>query len=261
MANLLPIDFSQISTYITLAVILILSVVLCMLAYRLMNVVPAKWLCDYDEEPGESLFGTRYIFKQSGIYTSALFAIFNLGIFAFFGYSYYTIFFLLISITMLLIAMSDFKYTIIPDQFTIALAVLCVALAITDLFTQQIFIKEWWSIPLGAVCGGGSLMLINLFSIVILKKNGMGFGDVKLMLALGACLGFPMVFSGLLIAVFIAFLYIIFLLIKKIFSKNEVSSYFPFGPFLCIGSLCSMFLVNVINYGLDLYFSLFSLSY
>ena len=261
MANLLPIDFSQISTYITLAVILILSVVLCMLAYRLMNVVPAKWLCDYDEEPDESLFGTRYIFKQSGIYTSALFAIFNLGIFAFFGYSYYTIFFLLISITMLLIAMSDFKYTIIPDQFTIALAVLCVALAITDLFTQQIFIKEWWSIPLGAVCGGGSLMLINLFSIVILKKNGMGFGDVKLMLALGACLGFPMVFSGLLIAVFIAFLYIIFLLIKKIFSKNEVSSYFPFGPFLCIGSLCSMFLVNVINYGLDLYFSLFSLSY
>lgn len=155
MANLLPIDFSQISTYITLAVILILSVVLCMLAYRLMNVVPAKWLCDYDEEPDESLLGTRYIFKQSGICTSALFAIFNLGIFAFFGYSYYTIFFLLISITMLLIAMSDFKYTIIPDQFTIALAVLCVALAITDLFTQQIFIKEWWSIPLGAVCGGG----------------------------------------------------------------------------------------------------------
>ena len=180
MANLLPIDFSQISTYITLAVILILSVVLCMLAYRLMNVVPAKWLCDYDEEPDESLFGTRYIFKQSGIYTSALFAIFNLGIFAFFGYSFYTIFFLLISYTMLLITMSDFKYTIIPDQFTIALAVLCVALAITDLFTQQIFIKEWWSIPLGAVCGGGSLMLINLFSIVILKKNGMGFGDVKL---------------------------------------------------------------------------------
>ena len=58
MANLLPIDFSQISTYITLAVILILSVVLCMLAYRLMNVVPAKWLCDYDEEPDESLLGT-----------------------------------------------------------------------------------------------------------------------------------------------------------------------------------------------------------
>ena len=88
MANLLPIDFSQISTYITLAVILILSVVLCMLAYRLMNVVPAKWLCDYDEEPGESLLGTRYIFKQSGIYTSALFAIFNLGIFAFFLHNF-----------------------------------------------------------------------------------------------------------------------------------------------------------------------------
>ena len=104
-------------------------------------------------------------------------------------------------------------------------------------------------------------MLINLFSIIILKKNGMGFGDVKLMLALGACLGFPMVFSGLLLAVLVAFLYIIFLLVKKIVSKIEVSSYFPFVPFLCIGSLCSLFLINVINYGLSLYFSLFSLSY
>lgn len=58
----------------------------------------------------------------------------------------------------------------------------------------------------------------------------MGFGDVKLMLALGACLGFPMVFSGLLIAVFIAFLYIIFCFSKNIF-KNEVSSYFPLARF------------------------------
>lgn len=261
MTNLLSIDFSQISTYIAFAVIIILSVAACVLAYRLMNAVPSKWLCDYDEEPDESLLGTRYIFKQSGIYSSALFAIFNLSIFVFFGYSYYTIFFLLISYIMLFIVLSDFKYTIIPDQFTVALAVVCIALAVTDLLTAQIFIKQWWSILLGAVCGGGSLMLINLFSILILKKNGMGFGDVKLMCALGACLGFPMVFSGLLIAVLVAFLYIIFLLIKKIVSKKEVSSYFPFGPFLCIGSLCSLFLVKVINYGLTLYFSLFSLSY
>lgn len=261
MANLLSIDFSKTSTYVTIAIILFMSVALCMLAYRVLNVVPAKWLCDYDEEPDESLLGTRYIFKQSGIYTSALFAIFNIGIFTFFGYSYYTIFFLLISYTMLLITMSDFKYTIIPDQFTVILAVLCVALAVTDLLTNQIFIKEWWSIPLGAICGGGSLMLINLLSILLFKKNGMGFGDVKLMLALGACLGFPTVFSGLLLAVMAAFLYIVFLLVKKIVTKGEFSSYFPFGPFLCIGSLCSMFLVNVINYGLNLYFSLFTLNF
>lgn len=261
MANLLSIDFSQISTYITIALLLLLSVALCMLAYRVLNVVPAKWLCDYDEEPDESLLGTRHIFKQSGIYTSALFAIFNIGIFIFFGYSYYTIFFLLISYTMLLITMSDFKYTIIPDQFTIILALLCVALAVTDLLTNQIFIKEWWSIPLGAICGGGSLMLINLLSVLLFKKLGMGFGDVKLMLALGACLGFPMVFSGLMLAIMVAFLYIVFLLVKKAVSKKEISSYFPFGPFLCIGSLCSLFLVNVLNYGLNLYFGLFSLSY
>lgn len=59
----------------------------------------------------------------------------------------------------------------------------------------------------------------------------MGFGDVKLMLALGACLGFPMVFSGLLIAVFIAFLYIIFLLFKKIFSKTKFQAISPLARF------------------------------
>lgn len=71
MANLLPIDFSQISTYITLAVILMLSVVLCMLAYRLMNVVPAKWLCDYDEEPDESLLA-QGIFSNKAEFTLPL---------------------------------------------------------------------------------------------------------------------------------------------------------------------------------------------
>ena len=71
-------DFSQFTNIIASAVIAALSVAACVLAYKLLNAAPAKWFCDYDEEPNEYHFGIRYRFKQSGIYTSALFAVLNI---------------------------------------------------------------------------------------------------------------------------------------------------------------------------------------
>ena len=249
-------DFSNFTTYIVFALIIAASFAVCFAAYKILNAVPAKWLCDYDEEPDETVLGIRYIYKQSGIFTSALFAILASACFAFCGYSFYALFILLIMFVLLLVTLSDAKFTIIPDQFTIALAILCVGLGIYDLFNGQYFISQWWHIPLGAVCGGGFLMLINLISLLVFKKIGIGFGDVKLMCALGACLGFPKVFLAMICAVLIAFIYIIFLLFKKIFSKNESSSYFPFGPFLCVGTALFLIFINQINYGIDWYLSM-----
>lgn len=233
-------DFSQFTNIITAAVIAVLSVAACLLAYKVLNAVPVKWLCDYDEEPSERHFGIRYRFKQSGIYTSALFAVLNICCFGYFGVSVYSAFIFAISFVLLLITLSDAKYTIIPDQFVIILGVICVAFAVMDIFCAKRFVSSWTDIILGAVCGGGTLLLINLLSKLVFKKDGMGFGDVKLMLALGACLGFPRVFFALLTSIAAAFVYIIFIVAKKSLKKDENSNYFPFGPFLCIGSLCNL---------------------
>ena len=165
-------DFSSFITYIIFAVIIAASFAVSFLAYKILNSVPAKWLCDYDEEPDETVLGIRFIYKQSGIITSALFAVLTSACFALSGYSFYTLFIYLIMFVLLLVTLSDAKFTIIPDQFTIALAVLCLGLGIYDLCFGQYFISKWWHIPLGAVCGGGFLMLINGFSLLIFKKIG-----------------------------------------------------------------------------------------
>ena len=55
----------------------------------------------------------------------------------------------------------------------------------------------------GILLGGGSLMLIALGYECVTKKEGMGFGDVKLLAMLGAFLGWPAIFpiiSGMLVA-------------------------------------------------------------
>ena len=252
-------DLTEFLNIAVMALIAVASVAACFAAYKILNAVPAKWLCDYDEEPGEELLGIRYKFKQSGIYTSALFAILNAVCFSIFGLSYLTAFILIISFVLLLITLSDAKFSIIPDQFVVALAVVCFVFAVTDMLCYKVFIGNVWDILLGAVCGGGFLFIINILSILIFKKEGMGFGDVKLMLALGACLGFPRIFGALLVAVAVAFVYILFLLIKRIFSKNDGSNYFPFGPFLCIGSLVSLIFAEYFDAVVVWYLSLLTI--
>ena len=249
-------ELNNSTAYISVIAMMVLSVVACLGAYILLNKIPAKWLCDYDEEPGEELLGQRYSFKRSGIITSALFAIISAVNIVTFGYSLYTIIAFLILICLLLITLSDGKFSIIPDQFTIALAVLSLALAVIDLNGSQVFIKAWWHIPLGAACGGGLLMAINFISLLVFKKLGMGFGDVKLLAAMGLLMGFPGIFLMIGIALITAFVYVIFLVIKKIVTKSEELGYFPFGPFICLGFAFYMLFFEQIGRLVEMYLSL-----
>jgi prepilin signal peptidase PulO-like enzyme (type II secretory pathway) len=249
-------ELTNITTYIWLIAIIAVAVIACFFGYKLLNAIPAKWLCDYDEEPDETVLGIRYTYKKSGILSSAFFAIISAGALLEFGLSFYTLFILLISFVLLLITLSDGKFTIIPDQFTIVLAVLAVGFSIYDLFAEQIFIKEWWSILVGAACGGGCLLLINLISILVFKKIGIGFGDIKMMFAIGAVFGFPRIFIVLLSSVIVAFLYVVFLLFKKIFTRSDDLGYFPFGPFICVAAVCNILLVKQIDLLLNMYISL-----
>ena len=260
MNSFISVDFSQPITYILLAIVVVAGVVITMLSYRLLNAIPAKWLCDYDEEPDETLLGIRYNFKQSGIYISALFAIFLSLCYTVFGISLYTIFLMLICFVLLLITLADCKYTIIPDQFVVALAILCIGMGVYDLCSMQYFISQWWHIPVGAICGGGFLLIINILSLAIFKKHGMGFGDVKLMAAFGACIGFPKVFIALLLSVIVAFVFIIGKVIFNTVTKKDDSNYFPFGPFLCIASISTILFDFYINAGVQWYLSLITIN-
>ena len=165
------------------------------LYYRVINSVPASWLCDYNETPSpELLSGKRVNYARSGIIMSAVTAAclvlcrlqFNKG------YDIYFVLFAFIIIDALMIAICDIRYTIIPDQFTIALAVLGAAVSIYDIIRGYgILHQTWWSPLAGAALGAAVMILIDFIGMLIYKKDGMGFGDVKLFAAVGLITGFP----------------------------------------------------------------------
>ncbi len=79
--------------------------------------------------------------------------------------------------------------------------------------------------------------------IILTKGKGMGGGDVKLGAFMGLMLGFPQA----LIALILSFLTgAIFSIILIIFGKKHFGQVIPFGPFLVLGSLITLFWGNLI---------------
>lgn len=224
-----PLDYLQTTGgMIWTAACVLLGVFLTWLAYVIINRIPAKWLCDYNEEPSaELLSGKRVKYVGSGIVLSVISAAalvmcrlqFNKG------YDIYFIFFVLIIMISLMIAVCDIKYTIIPDQFTIAIAVLAVMISVYDIVRGfGILHTSWWSPIVGALIGAGGMMLVDLIGMLIYKKTGMGFGDVKLFGAIGILTGFP----GTLYTYAIAFVsatvcFIVIMIIVRVISARAGS--------------------------------------
>ena len=92
---------------------------------------------------------------------------------------------------------------------------------------------------IGAVTGGGIFLLITVIGGWIAGKEAMGFGDVKLMGALGLLLGW----KGILMVSVLSFLIaaIISVPILIIRRKND---YIPFGPFIVIATFIAIFTPN-----------------
>lgn len=143
------------------------------------NRIPAKWLCDYGEEPAKEMWGERikkypWSWVFAFIFLGAVFCIWNMG-------PVYQTAGLPALWLLLLIALADQKYMIIPDQLVVALAVT----AIGFIPFQSDFLSPLY----GALIGGGSLLIIGTIGRWISKKDVMGFGDVKLMAAIGLISG------------------------------------------------------------------------
>ncbi len=252
------VDLTTLFNIILTAVCALAGAVMFICCVAILNKVPAKWLCDYDEQPSEEMLnGVRY----KGIFTyitgSVLTAISSALTYLVFGASLYTVLILALLFVLLLIIMADGKYYIIPDQFAVTAGIISLAFAYYDLFNMQITITSWWSPLVGGVGVALLIILVNVITMLITKKQGMGFGDVKLFLAVGIATGFPKVLIALLIAVLISFIIIVVTLIKNAVRKKETENYIPFGPSICIGVLACIILHAPIADLISLYLSLF----
>lgn len=133
---------------------------------------------------------------------------------------------------MIAIAFIDFDHMIIPDKIVLPGAVIGLAASIA---LQP---ERWW-IYLIAAAGAAFFFLL---LAVLWPGGGMGFGDVKMALFMGAVLG-----ASVLVALFAAFLFgsivgVYLIVIRKQSRKTRV----PFGPYLALGAILAILLGETI---------------
>ena len=130
------------------------------------------------------------------------------------------------------LAAIDWDTTLLPDDLTLPLlwaGLVASALGWTIALTDSLW---------GAVAGYLSLWSVYWLFKLTTGKEGMGFGDFKLLAALGAWLGLKMILPILLAASMIG---AIVGIVMKFSSGLREGRYVPFGPFLAGAGLVVMF--------------------
>ena len=128
----------------------------------------------------------------------------------------------------------DYKLQIIPNRLNLTMFEIGIILMfLAGIFNANIAIDMF----LGMLTGAGIFLLITLIGGLIAGKEAMGFGDVKLMGALGIFFGLSNIIAVTLMSFLIGAVLSIFLLATKIRKTDE---YIPFGPFIVIAAFIAM---------------------
>lgn len=129
----------------------------------------------------------------------------------------------------------DCKYKLIPDSISVGgiVAGLLISLVPGGVTPLQSLI--------GTVVAGGGLYLLGWIATKVLKKDAMGFGDVKLLAGYGALMGVTGAVETLLVAALLGIVVMVpyGVLAAKKSAKNknsEDAGQIPFGPFLAIAA-------------------------
>jgi leader peptidase (prepilin peptidase)/N-methyltransferase len=132
----------------------------------------------------------------------------------------------------------DLELRIIPDEINFAAIFLGFACSLgfgpRPRFASGI---EWWWLEVLLASLGAALFL--LLPALLTRGRGMGAGDIKLVLALGAFLGAP-VAVGLMAGFLIALIPSIVLIVLRGMQAGRKSK-IPFGPFLAMGGAVGWF--------------------
>lgn len=129
----------------------------------------------------------------------------------------------------------DYKFQIIPNRLN--LTMFEIGLLFTFIY-GIVNVNIAVDMLLGMLTGAGIFLFITLLGGLIAGKEAMGFGDVKLMGALGLYFGF----SGIIVIALIAFLLgAIISIILLATKKKKTDEYIPFGPFIVLAALIVAF--------------------
>ncbi len=141
-----------------------------------------------------------------------------------------------LSSLLIVISAIDIKSMEIPNGLIIAGLIVGTAQLIASVFTDVF--EPWHSYVIGFFAGGVPLLLIALIAAVLLKKEAMGGGDIKLMAFCGLIIGWRLTIPAYIMGIFAgAFISIILMAAGRKKRGDEIA----FGPFLSLGVVLSVF--------------------
>ncbi|MDD5433893.1 MAG: A24 family peptidase, partial [Nitrospira sp.] len=129
--------------------------------------------------------------------------------------------------SLVVVSVIDLYYKILPDIITLPGIILGLTLSTFILSTG------FKNSVAGVIIGGGLFYII-----AVVSRGGMGGGDIKLIAMIGAFLGWTNVIITIMLASFLGAIVGIFMMI--FFGKGRKYA-IPFGPFLAIGGIISLF--------------------
>ncbi|MEC4677329.1 MAG: prepilin peptidase [Nitrospirota bacterium] len=155
-----------------------------------------------------------------------------LFIFYEFGPTPQTLIYLLFFASLIAVIFIDLSHQIIPDVITLPGIVIGVIAATT------ILPPGLRNSLIGLFLGGGLFYLVAILSLALLKKEGMGGGDIKLIAMIGAFLGWQAMLLTIFLAALSGSVIGILMIVTKGRSRADM---IPFGPYLVFGALTSLF--------------------
>jgi len=132
---------------------------------------------------------------------------------------------------LIVLAFIDYYHQLLPDAVTLPTLLLSLGYSF---FRPDLSILQ---ALLGAGVGAGFLLLVYGVYYMLRKKEGMGLGDVTMMLMIGAFLGWKLAFFTLILASLVGALAgMLFIL----FRKKDLQYALPFGTFLAPGAYIAL---------------------
>lgn len=149
-----------------------------------------------------------------------------------FGYTTFTLFAWVFVFALIALTFIDFDTQLLPDDITLPLMWLGLLFNLNHGFT------DLKSAVIGAMAGYLVLWTVFWLFKLIRGKEGMGYGDFKLLAAIGAWFGWQLLPAVILLSSTLGAFIGIALMIATKRSKDVP---IPFGPFLAIGGIAALF--------------------
>lgn len=149
-----------------------------------------------------------------------------------FGYTGVTLFAWIFTLALIALTFIDFDTQLLPDDITLPLLWLGLLFNLNSSFT------DLKSAIIGAMAGYLVLWSVYWLFKLVTGKEGMGYGDFKLLAAIGAWFGWQLLPAVILLSSVVGAVIGIGLIA---FRGKTGGTAIPFGPFLALGGIAALF--------------------